>query len=59
MTFMGIDVTDLGLEKKGPEHELKKHAATIHCSNTLSLLQMKVMKIPWIALGSCVKNKEI
>jgi plasmid replication initiation protein len=39
---MGFDVTDVGLEKKSNEHELKKHAATIHCSNTLSLLQRKI-----------------
>jgi hypothetical protein len=35
---MGQNVTDLGQDKK----ELKKHAATIHCSNTLSLLQRKI-----------------
>ncbi|HSW93597.1 MAG TPA: replication initiation protein [Gammaproteobacteria bacterium] len=40
---MGCRVTDVGLEeKKGDGHELKKHAATIHCSNTLSLLQRKI-----------------
>src|SRR5580698_11647471 len=39
---MGLPVTDVGLEKKASGHELKKHAATIHCSNTLSLLQRKV-----------------
>lgn len=39
---MGSNVTDVGLEKKGVVHELKKHAATIHCSNTLSLLQRKI-----------------
>ncbi len=39
---MGLNVTDLGLEKKPVEHELKKHAAAIHCSNTLSLLQRKI-----------------
>ncbi len=32
----------MGLEKKARVHELKKHAATIHCSNTLSLLQRKI-----------------
>lgn len=32
----------MGLEKKLEKHELKKHAATIHCSNTLSLLQRKI-----------------
>ena len=37
---MGSKVTDVGLEKK--QHELKKHAATIHCSNGLSLLQRKI-----------------
>lgn len=39
---MGSDVTDVGLEKKSVTRELKKHAATIHCSNTLSLLQRKI-----------------
>lgn len=39
---MGITVTDVGSEKKLIKHELKKHAATIHCSNTLSLLQRKI-----------------
>ncbi|MHB1948661.1 MAG: replication initiation protein [Gammaproteobacteria bacterium] len=39
---MGSNVTDVGLEKKPTRHELKKHAATIHCSNTLSLLQRKI-----------------
>lgn len=39
---MGLTVTDVGLEKKSGSHELKKHAATIHCSNTLSLLQRKI-----------------
>lgn len=32
----------MGCEKKSAEHELKKHAAAIHCSNTLSLLQRKI-----------------
>src|SRR5579863_762050 len=31
-----------GLEKKTKDHELKKHAAAIHCSNFLSLLQRKI-----------------
>ncbi|EKD72936.1 MAG: hypothetical protein ACD_45C00507G0001 [uncultured bacterium] len=39
---MGLTVTDVGLEKKSNGHELKKHAASIHCSNTLSLLQRKI-----------------
>lgn len=40
---MGLDVTDVGLEKKkSTEPELKKHAATIHCSNSLTLLQRKI-----------------
>jgi len=39
---MGRNVTDVGLEKTEGKRELKKHAATIHCSNTLSLLQRKV-----------------
>lgn len=38
---MGQHVTDVGEEKK-EKKELKKHAATIHCSNTLSLLQRKI-----------------
>jgi plasmid replication initiation protein len=38
---MGKNVTDVGL-KKDSTTELKKHAATIHCSNTLSLLQRKI-----------------
>lgn len=37
-----MNVTDMGLEKKVVTHELKKHAASIHCSNTLSLLQRKI-----------------
>lgn len=39
---MGLSVTSVGIEKKSAKHELKKHAATIHCSNTLSLLQRKI-----------------
>lgn len=39
---MGQTVTDVGFEKKETSRELKKHAATIHCSNTLSLLQRKI-----------------
>lgn len=39
---MGKHVTDVGLEKSESKRELKKHAATIHCSNSLSLLQRKV-----------------
>jgi plasmid replication initiation protein len=42
VTAMGLHVTDVGLEKKEQLRELKKHAATIHCSNSLSLLQRKV-----------------
>lgn len=38
---MGRNVTDVGLETT-TKKELKKHAATIHCSNTLSLLQRKI-----------------
>lgn len=41
VTDMGRNVTDMGLEKK-ENRQLKKHAATIHCSNTLSLLQRKI-----------------
>lgn len=39
---MGRNVTAVGAEKKENRRELKKHAATIHCSNTLSLLQRKI-----------------
>lgn len=42
VTDMGRNVTDVGFEKKESKKELKKHAATIHCSNTLSLLQRKI-----------------
>jgi hypothetical protein len=42
VTDMGQKVTDVGLEESSTKKELKKHAATIHCSNTLSLLQRKV-----------------
>lgn len=39
---MGQHVTDVGCGKKDSSKELKKHAATIHCSNSLSLLQRKI-----------------
>lgn len=42
VTTMGQTVTDVGLVLKEEKKELKKHAATIHCSNSLSLLQRKV-----------------
>ena len=42
VTDMGLNVTDVGYEKKESKKELKKHAATIHCSNSLSLLQRKI-----------------
>src|SRR5579883_2049948 len=42
VTVMGRNVTVMGREKKESRRELKKHAATIHCSNTLSLLQRKI-----------------
>jgi len=42
VTAMGQTVTPVGLEKTRPVHELKKHAAAIHCSNPLSLLQRKI-----------------
>jgi len=42
VTDMGQNVTDMGFNKTENKRELKKHAATIHCSNTLSLLQRKV-----------------
>lgn len=41
VTSMGQNVTDVGLESL-TKTELKKHAATIHCSNSLSLLQRKI-----------------
>lgn len=39
---MGKVVTLMGRKQKAEKTELKKHAATIHCSNTLSLLQRKI-----------------
>jgi hypothetical protein len=42
VTVMGYQVTDVGDKKKENKPALKKHAATIHCSNTLSLLQRKI-----------------
>jgi len=39
---MGLKVTDVGYHHKNDKPELKKHAATIHCSNSLSLLQRKI-----------------
>lgn len=39
---MGRNVTDVGFLKKEEKKELKKHAAAIHCSNTLTLLQRKI-----------------
>lgn len=42
VTTMGQNVTDMGQAKRETKKELKKHAATIHCSNTLSLLQRKI-----------------
>lgn len=42
MTTMGREVTDVGVMDVSEKREIKKHAATIHCSNTLSLLQRKV-----------------
>jgi len=39
---MGRNVTDMGCTKNESKRELKKHAATIHCSNSLSLLQRKI-----------------
>lgn len=39
---MGSNVTSVRRLKKETKKELKKHAATIHCSNTLSLLQRKI-----------------
>ena len=39
---MGQHVTVVGYEKKEGKRELKKHAAIIHCSNSLSLLQRKI-----------------
>lgn len=42
VTAMGRNVTDVGVENKDARKEIKKHAATIHCSNTLTLLQRKI-----------------
>lgn len=42
VTDMGENVTTVGFPHNVVDTELKKHAATIHCSNTLSLLQRKV-----------------
>src|SRR5476649_876203 len=39
---MGSHVTLVGDEQGETGRALKKHAATIHCSNSLSLLQRKV-----------------
>lgn len=39
---MGLTVTTVVPHNKIVRHELKKHAATIHCSNPLSLLQRKI-----------------
>jgi len=39
---MGKTVTDVGCQTEASRRELKKHAATIHCSNTLTLLQRKI-----------------
>ena len=40
MTDMGENVTVVGMQQT--VHEVKKHVATIHCSNGLSLLQRKI-----------------
>lgn len=47
VTLMGKKVTDVGksvtlVGTQDDKSKLKKHAATIHCSNTLSLLQRKI-----------------
>lgn len=39
---MGRNVTAMGVVSKESGKELKKHAATIHCSNSLTLLQRKI-----------------
>lgn len=55
---MGKTVTDVGYEKK-ERRELKKHAATIHCSNTLSLLQRKVSNaLLYHAYGELMQKEE-
>lgn len=41
VTSVGLNVTNVGKNDK-ERRELKKHSATIHCSNTLSLLQRKI-----------------
>src|SRR5580698_2883074 len=56
---MGLPVTDVGLEKKASGHELKKHAATIHCSNTFSLLQRKISNaLLYHAYGELLQKEE-
>src|SRR5665213_345220 len=42
MDIMGSNIMVDGQIKTAEKKELKKHAATIHCSNSLSLLQRKV-----------------
>lgn len=56
---MGLTVTTVGLEKTSPKHELKKHAATIHCSNTFSLLQRKISNaLLYHAYGELLQKEE-
>lgn len=56
---MGLTVTTVGLEKKSTKHELKKHAATIHCSNTFSLLQRKISNaLLYHAYGELLQKEE-
>jgi hypothetical protein len=58
VTDMGQTVTDVGCNKK-EKRELKKHAATIHCSNTLSLLQRKVANaLLYHAYGEMMQKEE-
>ena len=42
VTTMGSAVTSVGCANQHQERALKKHTATIHCTNTLSLLQRKI-----------------
>lgn len=56
---MGLTVTTVGSEKNLTKHELKKHAATIHCSNTFSLLQRKISNaLLYHAYGELLQKEE-
>lgn len=58
VTDVGKNVTDVGHHEK-ERRQLKKHAATIHCSNTLSLLQRKVSNaLLYHAYGELMQKEE-